>query len=187
MRQFFHLKIKYEFPSLPSPSSVLPSVIFSRISHYSCTLSSHQFLQTHLRPFLLFPSFLTSSHWALLFLLTVLSFLFLSQYSESNKGNWRLPPPPCHFLLVYGSIGHSCNERKRGLCCYRQPLYWPAKMVGFAKGNLQHSVICQWSYLTVHRQPIIFLTIKMQTNLHCYKDWRDFPLPRPGAADSFRT
>ncbi len=23
--------------------------------------------------------------------------------------------------------------------------------------------------------------------LHCYKDWRDFPLPRPGAADSFHT
>ncbi len=24
-------------------------------------------------------------------------------------------------------------------------------------------------------------------NVHCYKAWRDFPLPRPGAADSFRT
>ncbi len=24
-------------------------------------------------------------------------------------------------------------------------------------------------------------------HVHCYKDWRDFPLPRPGAADSKRT
>jgi hypothetical protein len=39
MRQFFHLKIKYEFPTLPSPSSVLP--FFSHISHYSCM---HSFL-----------------------------------------------------------------------------------------------------------------------------------------------
>ncbi len=28
---------------------------------------------------------------------------------------------------------------------------------------------------------------KSLTDTHCYKPWRDFLLPRPGAADSFRT
>ncbi len=42
-------------------------------------------------------------------------------------------------------------------------------------------------YLDVSALQRNVLLLEVFYTTHCYKDWRDFPLPRPGAADSFRT